>query len=134
MKTVSIINNGVVLVDHVDCLVTNAWWNRMNIPLTAYLNTLYIDIGYVHDNFDVVNMFYLRLRKNDGMNDYNLDPWERKFYVFPGDTNVSDVDKSIYRYYKYTSEALIRDVYVIVTTVSGYKVYCVDVVDATPVK
>jgi len=126
MKPVSIIKNGILYKHHGDYDVTNARWKRMNVSLVEYLKSLHLLRNHF-DEFVGVDMFYLRLRKNDVLNDYNLDPWERQFYSFPG--KISFIKDLTYRYYSYVSDELNRDVYVIVTTVCGDRVYCVDIVE-----
>lgn len=134
MKTVPIIKNGrFVTPDNdsnklpKDYPITNTGWKLMDsVSLWQYLNSLQLmGTGYANVvKFAGIQNFYLRTRNHIQQNN-DLDPWSRRFKTYPPEpTHRGDT----YTYYKY--ETFYRDtVYVITTTVNGFKVYCVDVVN-----
>ena len=122
-----------VQMTHMDYPVTNKQWNRIdNMVLWDYLMTCHlIDL----DNSLVIfqgtlDVFYFRYRYNDDRVtkiDYNSDPWNRRFVVYPSKLQCYTND-TIYKYHSYISYKSKIDVDVIVTTVNKDKVYCVDVI------
>jgi len=118
---------------HMDYPETNKQWNRIdNMVLWDYLMTCHlIDL----DNSLVIfqgtlDVFYLRNRHNPApaVNkiDYNSDPWNRRFVIYPPMKFSSN--NSIYKYHSYISYKRKIDVNIIVTTVNNMCVYCVDVI------
>lgn len=132
MKIVPIIKNGRFVAPDNDKLpkdypITNTGWKVMDsIGLWQYLNSLQLmGTGYANVvKFAGIQNFYLRTRNHIQQNN-DLDPWSRRFKTYPPEpTHHSNT----YTYYRY--ETFYRDtVYVITTTVNGFKVYCVDVVN-----
>ena len=133
MKTVSIIKDGEFMKSHIDYPVTNPQWVRIdNIVLWDYLKGLFM----VDSNNSLVvfqgtlDVFYLRHRhNNDNITkiDYNSDPWNRRFVIYPPGLQFSSND-AIYKYHSYISYKIKIDVNIIVTTVNNMCVYCVDVI------
>ena len=117
-----------------DYPVTNVQWKRIdNIVLWDYLRGLHlIDPSNSLVIFQgTLDVFYLRNRHNPAPAvtkiDYNSDPWNRRFVIYPPMLQFSSND-AIYRYHSYISYKSKIDVDVIVTTVNEQKVYCVDIV------
>jgi len=128
--------------------VTNAMWKYMDdMTLGEYLGSLGVD--YKRSGFikGFPRSFYLRIGfyqpgyvvvTNSHLYD-NLvrvrdkDPWHRPFKVFPIGINVFGNED--YKYFALKATGLSNygggyyNCYVIVTTVSGTKVYCVDVLN-----
>jgi len=139
MKTVSIIKDGEFVKSHIDYPVSNVQWKRIdNIVLWDYLTTLHlIDL----DNSLVIfqgtlDVFYLRHRHNNDNDsvtkiDYNIDPWGRKFMMFPPMLQFYSHSIYKYKYYTYISCKIKITVNIIVTTVNQHNVYCVDIVKQT---
>ena len=133
MKTVSIIKDGEFMKSHIDYPVTNPQWVRIdNIVLWDYLKGLFM----VDSNNSLVvfqgtlDVFYLRHRhNNDNITkiDYNSDPWNRRFVIYPPGLQFSSND-AIYKYHSYISYKIKIDVNIIVTTVNNMRVYCVDII------
>ena len=133
MRTVSIIKDGALIKSHIDYPVTNPQWVRIdNIVLWDYLKGLFM----VDSNNSLVvfqgtlDVFYLRHRhNNDNITkiDYNSDPWNRRFVIYPPGLQFSSND-AIYKYHSYISYKIKIDVNIIVTTVNNMCVYCVDVI------
>lgn len=133
MRTVSIIKDGEFMKSHIDYPVTNPQWVRIdNIVLWDYLKGLFM----VDSNNSLVvfqgtlDVFYLRHRhNNDNITkiDYNSDPWNRRFVIYPPMLQFSSND-AIYRYHSYISYKIKIDVNIIVTTVNNMRVYCVDII------
>ena len=133
MRTVSIIKDGEFMKSHIDYPVTNPQWVRIdNIVLWDYLKGLFM----VDSNNSLVvfqgtlDVFYLRHRhNNDNITkiDYNSDPWNRRFVIYPPGLQFSSND-AIYKYHSYISYKIKIDVNIIVTTVNNMCVYCVDVI------
>ncbi len=130
--------------------VTNFMWKYVNdTTLGEYLNSLGID--YKRSGFikGYPRSFYLRigfykpgyaidtkshLHNNLAIRDMDNDPWHRKFKVFPIGINV--LGNEDYYYFALMATGLSNyssgghyNCYVIVTTVAGKKVYCVDVLN-----
>ena len=133
MKTVSIIKDGEFMKSHIDYPVTNPQWVRIdNIVLWDYLKTLHLldpsnSLVIFQGTLDV---FYLRHRhNNDNITkiDYNSDPWNRRFVIYPPGLQFSSND-AIYKYHSYISYKIKIDVNIIVTTVNNMRVYCVDII------
>jgi len=130
--------------------VTNVAWKYVNdMTLGEYLNSLgvdykrsgfikgyprsfYLRIGFYEPGYAITTNSHLydslvRVRDND--------PWHRKFKVFPTGTNVFANED--YKYFALMATGLSNyngsgghyNCYVIVTTVAGEKVYCVDVLN-----
>ena len=123
-----------VQMTHMDYPVTNVQWKRIdNIVLWDYLRGLHlIDPSNSLVIFQgTLDVFYLRNRYNPDPAvtkiDYNSDPWNRRFVIYPPMLQFSSND-AIYRYHSYISYKSKIDVDVIVTTVNEQKVYCVDIV------
>ena len=133
MRTVSIIKDGEFMKSHIDYPVTNPQWQRIdNFGLWDFLKGLFM----VDSNNSLVvfqgtlDVFYLRHRhNNDNITkiDYNSDPWNRRFVIYPPMLQFSSND-AIYRYHSYISYKRKIDVNIIVTTVNNMCVYCVDVI------
>ena len=133
MRTVSIIKDGEFMKSHIDYPVTNPQWVRIdNIVLWDYLKGLFM----VDSNNSLVvfqgtlDVFYLRHRhNNDNITkiDYNSDPWNRRFVIYPPMLQFSSND-AIYKYHSYISYKRKIDVNIILTTVNNMCVYCVDVI------
>lgn len=129
--------------------VTNVMWQYMDdMTLGEYLNSLGVD--YKRSGFikGYPRSFYLRIGfyqpgyaidTNTHLYDSLVmvrdnDPWHRKFKVFPIGINVFGNED--YYYFALMATGLSNyssggsyNCYVIVTTVSGTKVYCVDVLN-----
>lgn len=130
--------------------VTNVMWKYMDdMSLGEYLNSLGVD--YKRSGFikGYPRSFYLRigfykpgyaidtnshLHNNLAIRVMDNDPWHRKFKVFPIGINV--LGNEDYYYFALMATGLSNyssgghyNCYVIVTTVAGKKVYCVDVLN-----
>ena len=129
--------------------VTNAMWKYMDdMTLGEYLGSLGVD--YKRSGFikGFPRSFYLRIgfyepgyviTTNSHLYDHlaivrDNDPWHRKFKVFPIGINVFGNED--YKYFALKATGLSNygsgghyNCYVIVTTVVGKKVYCVDVLN-----
>jgi hypothetical protein len=128
--------------------VTNVMWQYMDdMTLGEYLNSLGVD--YKRSGFikGYPRSFYLRIgfykpgyviTTNSHLYDHlaivrDNDPWHRKFKVFPIGINVFGNED--YKYFALKATGLSNygggyyNCYVIVTTVAGKKVYCVDVLN-----
>ena len=135
--------------------VTNAMWEYMDdMTLGEYLNSLGVDIKSYGFIKGFPRSFYLRIgfyepgyvittnshlyviTTNNHLYDHlaivrDNDPWHRKFKVFPVGSNLYGND--VYYYFSLMAKGLssygsdIYNCYVIVTTVAGKPVYCVDV-------
>ena len=130
--------------------VTNVMWQYMDdMTLGEYLNSLGVD--YKRSGFikGYPRSFYLRigfyqpgyvittnshLHNNLAIRVVDNDPWHRKFKVFPMGINV--LGNEDYYYFALMAKGLSSygqgghyNCYVIVTTVAGKKVYCVDVLN-----
>ena len=129
--------------------VTNVAWKYVNdMTLGEYLNSLGVD--YKRSGFikGFPRSFYLRIgfyepgyviTTNSHLYDHLVsvrdnDAWHRKFKVFPVGSNVLGND--VYKYFALMATGLSNygkgghyNCYVIVTTVAGKKVYCVDVLN-----
>ena len=134
MKTVSIIKDGEFMKSHIDYPVTNPQWVRIdNIVLWDYLKGLFmVDPSNSLVIFQgTLDVFYLRNRHNSAPAvtkiDYNSDPWNRRFVIYPPMLQFSSND-AIYKYHSYISYKIKIDVNIIVTTVNNMCVYCVDVI------
>lgn len=127
---------------HRDYLVTNVEWHLCMGELSRYIistgcamwGTGYLDI----DIFKNVNYWYVR---DTGLYMYSFaqkhidpiskrstvmdrDPWYRKFKVYPPEELSSRYALTPHRYYTFRN--LTKLVNVMVTTVNGEPVYCVD--------
>jgi len=129
--------------------VTNAMWKYVNdMTLGEYLGSLGVDIKSYGFIKGFPRSFYLRIgfyepgyviTTNSHLYDHlaivrDNDPWHRKFKVFPIGINVFGNED--YKYFALKATGLSNygsgghyNCYVIVTTVSGTKVYCVDVLN-----
>jgi hypothetical protein len=123
------------------------WQYMDDMTLGEYLNSLGVD--YKRSGFikGYPRSFYLRIgfykpgyaiTTNSHLYDHlaivrDNDPWHRKFKVFPIGINVFGNED--YKYFALKATGLSNygggyyNCYVIVTTVSGTKVYCVDVLN-----
>ena len=135
MKIVSIIKNGrFVTPDNnnnklpKDYPITNTGWKLMDsVSLWQYLNSLKLmGDGANMVKFAGILNFYLRTRNYIQQNN-DLDPWSRRFKTYPPEPTHHS---NIYTYYRYET-FYCDNVYVITTTVNGFKVYCVDIVNPT---
>lgn len=144
----------MVIKDHTEYGVLNSQWKCMHedgVNLYHYLSSLRLTRNGrdMNDSFNSWNMnqyigvgrsFYLRnvCRHEylEGGKSARLDPWNRKFPVFPGD-NVSGHGSMGSRPYGYEyfhcplwgDSDDVRNVYVISTTVHRSKIYCVDILN-----
>jgi len=129
--------------------VTNAMWKYVNdMTLGEYLNSLGVDIKSYGFIKGFPRSFYLRIgfyepgyviTTNSHLYDHlaivrDNDPWHRKFKVFPIGINVFGNED--YKYFALKATGLSNygsgghyNCYVIVTTVNGKPVYCVDVLN-----
>ena len=129
--------------------VTNAMWKYVNdMTLGEYLGSLgvdykrsgvikgfprsfYLRIGFYQPGYVVVTNSHLY---DNLVRVMDNDPWHRKFKVFPIGTNVFGNED--YKYFALMAKGLSNygksvnyNCYVIVTTVNGKSVYCVDVLN-----
>ena len=151
MKIVPIIRDGKIVMGDINeqYPVTNVMWKYMDsMTLGEYLGSLGVD--YKRSGFikGFPRSFYLRIgfyepgyviTTNSHLYDHlaivrDNDPWHRKFKVFPIGINVFGNED--YKYFALKATGLSNygsgghyNCYVIVTTVSGTKVYCVDVLN-----
>jgi len=133
---------------HTDYPIINTEWALVtDILLSEYLYSLGI---MIHDdnignfqrsamlNYMGVGKFYLRKvyrhQYVGGGDCCNRDPWNREFPMFPGSNKLSGFGGSgytmgLYDYERFHSSLWgdADDVYVLSTSVGGYRVYCVDV-------
>ena len=151
MKIVPIIRDGKIVMDDINekYPVTNVAWKYVNdMTLGEYLTSLGVDIkrsGFIKG---FPRSFYLRIglyepgyviTTNSHLHDNlirvrDTDPWHRPFKVFPIGNKVLGND--VYKYFPLMATGLSNyssggsyNCYVIVTTVNGTKVYCVDVLN-----
>lgn len=117
---------------HTDYPITNSGWRLIYYSLSAYLESLKLDNYNVHKHrFLGIGYLYLRVRDKSTERSMamsgllNSDPWNRVFVCFPPDKFKGF---RCYGYQSFVSCDLNLDVHVIVTTVNGEKVYCVDVI------
>ena len=151
MKIVPIIRDGKIVMGDINekYPVTNVMWRYMdNMSLGEYLGSLGVDYKSYGFIKSFPRSFYLRIgfyqpRYAIDTNShlyYNLvtvmdnDPWHRKFKTFPVGNKVLGND--VYTYFALMATGLSNygsgsnyNCYVIVTTVNGTKVYCVDVLN-----
>lgn len=132
MNIVPIISDGSLVKIHTEYPVTNNQWKLMDngLGLWDYLTTLKLfgaDTNSQMILFAGIRYFYLRVRYNADpyTEEFNSDPWGRKFMVYPPERQR---DRAVYRYYSFYSHELYLDVNVIITTVNKSRVYCLDVV------
>ena len=106
---------------HTEYPITNKQWKLMDrLGLWDYLTTLSLTATNSSlMRFAGIKNWYLRTTHNE----INLDPWNRKFKCFPPDKFKGFRS---YEYQSFDSRNLHLKVCVIVTTVNGEKVYCVD--------
>jgi len=131
------------LKSHSDYVITNSAWKLMEMSLSQYLESLKVtqilfprskwsgNMSYDVLEFAGIHQFYLRQRYyNQSEKTVIKDPWNRDFVLFPGIYNKWQIviPKSKYDYHTYESDYVDGQVYVLVTTVNGERVYCVDVV------
>jgi len=129
--------------------VTNVMWKYMDgMTLGEYLASLGVDIKSYGFIKGFPRSFYLRIgfyepgyviTTNSHLYDHlaivrDKDPWHRPFKVFPVGSNLYGND--VYYYFALMATGLSNygsgghyNCYVIVTTVAGEKVYCVDVLN-----
>jgi hypothetical protein len=151
MKVIPIIYDSRIVMDDINekYPVTNVMWKYVNdMTLGEYLASLGVDIksyGFING---FPRSFYLRIgfyepgyviTTNSHLYDHlaivrDNDPWHRKFKVFPIGINVFGNED--YKYFALMAKGLSNygsgghyNCYVIVTTVAGKKVYCVDVLN-----
>jgi hypothetical protein len=126
MRTVSVIKDDKIVSDHTDYPVTNMQWKRMEYELVAYLDGLDLTELFYSTICQDVWCWYLRERSIKVITKpFDTDPWDRRFVCFPIQKPVLG---SVYNYHSFYNSAMIFVVNVIVTTVNGMKVYCVDVI------
>ena len=133
--------------------VTNCMWKYVNdMTMGEYLASLGVDARRYGFIKGYPKSFYLRVGIynvgykieydwDTGLNEIekrkmvelrNSDPWYRKFKVFPIGNNVFGFGNDVYNYFPLMATGLsnyssgIYNCYVIVTTVNGKIVYCVD--------
>ena len=125
---------------HDDYVILNDTWRYIrDMPLNYCLDKL--GVNDIYHRFVGINLgFYLRHRINIGGTcdvDVDLDPWNRKFTSHPEGSNFRKNFRDRPRHHdchKYFITDYSRGnnnngyhvVYVIVTTVNGERVYCVD--------
>ena len=150
VKIVPIIYDGRIVMDDINekYPVSNVAWKYVNdMTLGEYLASLGVDYKRYGFIKGFPRSFYLRIgfyepgyviTTNSHLHD-NLvrvrdnDPWFRPFKVFPVGSNVLGND--VYTYFPLMATGLSNygsgnyNCYVIVTTVNGTKVYCVDVLN-----
>jgi hypothetical protein len=150
VKIVPIIRDGKIVMGDINeqYPVTNVMWQYMDdMTLGEYLVSLGVDIKSYGFIKGFPRSFYLRIgfyepgyviTTNSHLYDHlaivrDNDPWHRKFKVFPIGINVFGNED--YKYFALKATGLSNygggyyNCYVIVTTVSGTKVYCVDVLN-----
>lgn len=136
VRTVSMIKDGSIVKSHSDYPITNGVWKLNKMSLSQYLDSLKLKIHNIHNIHILgVNQFYLRHRDSNQNKLISVkDPWNRNFVLFPSVINDNAslnlaFTKSNYDYCVYGSDYVDGEVYVLVTTVNGMCVYCVDVVN-----
>ena len=125
IRTSSVIKDGKFVKSHTDYPVTNKTWKLMGIELSVYLDSLNLTdpTNSIFENYNDIWNWYLR---SPHRNESNLDPWNRFFVCYPPDkTHYQD---DLYKYQILTHDNFAVAVYVIVTTVNGERVYCVDII------
>jgi hypothetical protein len=151
MKVIPIIYDSRIVMDDINLKypVTNVMWKYVNdMTLGEYLNSLGVDIKSYGFIKGFPRSFYLRIgfyepgyviTTNSHLYDHlaivrDNDPWHRKFKVFPIGINVFGNED--YKYFALKATGLSNygsgghyNCYVIVTTVNGKPVYCVDVLN-----
>jgi hypothetical protein len=150
VKVIPIIYDSRIVMDDINLKypVTNVMWQYMDdMTLGEYLNSLGVDYKRYGFIKGFPRSFYLRIgfyepgyviTTNSHLYDHlaivrDNDPWHRKFKVFPIGINVFGNED--YKYFALKATGLSNygggyyNCYVIVTTVSGTKVYCVDVLN-----
>jgi hypothetical protein len=151
VKIVPIIRGGKFVMDDINDLypVTNVAWKYVNnMTLGEYLGSLGVDYKSYGFIKGFSRSFYLRIgfyepgyviTKNSHLYDHlvsvrDKDPWHRPFKTFPIGNKVLGNEE--YAYFPLMAKGLSNygkgghyNCYVIVTTVSGTKVYCVDVLN-----
>lgn len=123
IRTSSVIKDGKFVKSHTEYPVTNKTWKLMGIELSVYLDSLNLTdtTNSIFENYNDIWNWYLR---SPHRNESNLDPWNRFFVCYPPDkTHYQD---DLYKYQILTHDNFA--VYVIVTTVNGERVYCVDII------
>lgn len=127
---------------HRDYVITNSEWVYKSGSLSDYMvnEIRAIDYGRIsYEVYDSVEEYYVRDEYNvgytacnsvGGVEDerYILDPWNRRFMLFPYSTSTSETAYG-YRYDKYRVSKvgnLKQLVYIISTSINGNSVYCVD--------
>ena len=133
MHIVPIIKDGGIVKNHTEYAITNSGWKLIEFSLSAYLESLDLD-GYdtYRHRFEGIPHSYLRMRNRateksmDMSGLLNSDPWGRKFVCFPPNKSTRS---SIYDYYTFSNYYLDMIVNVIVTTVNGSRIYCVDIIN-----
>ena len=123
VHTARIIKDGGFVKSHIEYPVTNKRWKLMEIELSVYLDSLdLIDpTNSIFENYNDIWNWYLR---SPNRNESNLDPWNRFFVFYPPEKIPSQT--ALYKYQILTNDNFA--VYVIVTTVNGERVYCVDII------
>ena len=142
----------VVIKDHTEYAIVNTQWKLMNeagVNLYGYLRSLRLtrngkdmndswNSWLMNSYIGIGRSFYLRNvyrhEYRGGVESARLDPWNRKFLVFPGDSvsghgRMGSVPYS-FEYFHcplWGDDEDVRNVYVITTTVHRSKVYCVDI-------
>jgi hypothetical protein len=150
VKIVPIIREGKIVMDDINeqYPVTNVMWKYMDsMTLGEYLGSLGVDYKSYGFIKGFPRSFYLRIcfyepgyviTTNSHLYDHlaivrDNDPWFRPFKVFPIGINVFGNED--YKYFALMATGLSNygsgyyNCYVMVTTVSGTKVYCVDVLN-----
>jgi hypothetical protein len=150
VKVIPIIYDSRIVMDDINLKypVTNVMWQYMDdMTLGEYLNSLGVDIKSYGFIKGFPRSFYLRIgfykpgyviTTNSHLYDHlaivrDNDPWHRKFKVFPIGINVFGNED--YKYFALKATGLSNygggyyNCYVIVTTVAGKSVYCVDVLN-----
>jgi hypothetical protein len=150
VKVIPIIYDSRIVMDDINekYPVTNAMWKYVNdMTLGEYLNSLGVDIKSYGFIKGFPRSFYLRIgfyepgyviTTNSHLYDHlaivrDNDPWHRKFKVFPIGINVFGNED--YKYFALNATGLSNygsgnyNCYVMVTTVNGKPVYCVDVLN-----
>jgi hypothetical protein len=123
IRTSSVIKDGALVKSHTDYPVTNKTWKLMGIELSVYLDSLNLTdpTNSIFENYNDIWNWYLR---SPHRNESNLDPWNRLFVCYPPDkTHYQD---DLYKYQILTHDNFC--VCIVVTTVNGMKVYCVDII------
>jgi hypothetical protein len=123
VHTASVIKDGKLVKSHTDYPVTNKTWKLMGIELSVYLDSLNLTdpTNSIFENYNDIWNWYLR---SPHRNESNLDPWNRFFVCYPPDNTPYQDDLCKYQILTHDNFA----VYVVVTTVNGERVYCVDII------